>query len=305
MVERFLIRGLGHATPIDPDSPDGPCGSLGNQFILDANICSTRRIARFWGLIGEPPTVTIGSADAQGFSVRVSGTANDPDGGQVKAVTVRLDGPAPRPDTRAAGTTNWSVAFDNLPNNTRYTPVVTATDNDGFVTTVRGAPVPLGTVPPNAPPTVLINLARVEQDCIVVNGVATDADGRVAELAIKIGSREFSPVGLNQGQYRIRECRLPNGTYTVQVRATDDLGATGEAEQTGLQVNATESANANWQGHMASGRLRVYQAPCPSVGFGACDEAFPGILSRHQFSPFDLFRRPNSNDWYLDPADIP
>src|SRR3712207_6911518 len=55
--------------------------------------------------------------------------------------------------------------------------------------------------------------------------------GRVAEVAVKLGTRNFSPVSFTQGQYRFRECRLPGGTYTVQVRATDDLGATGRSEE--------------------------------------------------------------------------
>lgn len=304
MVERFEIRGFGHATPIDPDGRDEPCGSLGDPFIVDGNICSSHRIARFWGLIGEPPTVTIASAIAQGTTVRVSGTANDPDG-TIAAITVRLDGPVSRPAIQASGTENWSAAFDNLRDNTRYTPVVTATDDGGILSTVTGPPIAVGVVPANAPPTVLINLARAEQDCIVVTGVATDPDGRVAEVAVKLGSRNFSSVSFTEGQYRFRECRLPSGTYTVQVRATDDLGATGEAERSSLQVSGIVPVNANWQQHMTEGRLRIYQAPCPSVGFGACDEPFPAIFLKHQLSSFDLFRRPSSNGWYLDPAHIP
>ncbi len=150
LVERFEIRGFGHATPIDPDGRDEPCGSPGDPFIVDGNICSSHRIARFWGLIGEPPTVTIASAVAQGTSVRVNGTANDPDG-TVAAVTVRLDGPVPRPAIQASGTDSWSVTFDNLQDNTRYTPVVTATDNEGFLSTIIGSPVVVGQVPANVP----------------------------------------------------------------------------------------------------------------------------------------------------------
>lgn len=55
LVESFELRGFGHATPIDPDGRDEPCRTLGDAFIVDANICSSHRIARFWGLLGEPP----------------------------------------------------------------------------------------------------------------------------------------------------------------------------------------------------------------------------------------------------------
>src|SRR3954468_3565905 len=70
-------------------------------------------------------------------------------------------------------------------------------------------------------------------------------------------------------------------------------------------VQAKPSAEANWQAHMSAGRLRLYQAPCPSVGFGACDAAFPAILQEHGSDPFKLFHRTSSNDWYLNPANIP
>lgn len=49
LVELNLIPGFGHATPIDPDDPRAPCGRTG-AFIRDANVCSTREIARFFGL---------------------------------------------------------------------------------------------------------------------------------------------------------------------------------------------------------------------------------------------------------------
>jgi hypothetical protein len=129
----------------DPDGRDEPCGSLGDTFIVDGNICSSHRIARFWGLLGEPPTVNIEQTLVQGTTISVSGTAIDPDG-TVTAVTVRLEGRSPRPLTPAQGTANWSAIFSNLDNNTSYTPVVTATDNEGLLTTRSGAAVPVGTV---------------------------------------------------------------------------------------------------------------------------------------------------------------
>ena len=308
LVESYQIPAFGHATPIDPDGRDEPCGSLGDQWIVDGNICSTQRIARFWGLIGEPPVVTIteGMQLAGTTNVQVSGKASDTDG-TVVAVTVRLDGRERQPTTRAGGTTeNWTKVFESLPDNTRYIPVVTATDNDGFLTTVTGNPIDLGDVPENIPPTVLITRAQAEQDCIFVDGQADDLDGRVTEVAVKLGARDFHSATLNHERYEFRECGLPDGTYTAQVRARDDLGDTATADwEEELVVAAMQSTSGNWQEHMTAGRLRLYQAPCPSIGFGACDAAFPAIFLEHQSSPFDLFRRTASNDWYLDPTHIP
>jgi poly(hydroxyalkanoate) depolymerase family esterase len=50
-VEIYVITDMAHGTPVDPGGASGePCGVAGS-YILDARICSSRNIARFWGLI--------------------------------------------------------------------------------------------------------------------------------------------------------------------------------------------------------------------------------------------------------------
>jgi poly(hydroxyalkanoate) depolymerase family esterase len=59
VVETYVINGLGHATPIDPDAgdEDAQCGTAAaSRFILPAGISSTYRIAEGWGLIGRRRT---------------------------------------------------------------------------------------------------------------------------------------------------------------------------------------------------------------------------------------------------------
>lgn len=51
LVEKYDVRGMGHGTPIDTRGSDA-CGTAGPH-MLEANICSTRRIAAFWGLVDE------------------------------------------------------------------------------------------------------------------------------------------------------------------------------------------------------------------------------------------------------------
>ena len=94
-VELVTIPGFGHATPIDPDAAGAPCGRAG-PFILDADVCSTAEVARFFGLTGQPPSITIDSAVVTGDAIVVTGAAADADG-PVAAVSVRLDGAAPQP----------------------------------------------------------------------------------------------------------------------------------------------------------------------------------------------------------------
>jgi poly(hydroxyalkanoate) depolymerase family esterase len=51
IIERYDVRGVGHGTPLDTRGSE-TCGNVGPH-MLDANICSTRRIAAFWGLTGQ------------------------------------------------------------------------------------------------------------------------------------------------------------------------------------------------------------------------------------------------------------
>jgi hypothetical protein len=52
VVETISVTGMGHGTPVDPGSAETQCGTVG-AYILDANICSSFWIGRFWGLDGE------------------------------------------------------------------------------------------------------------------------------------------------------------------------------------------------------------------------------------------------------------
>jgi len=48
VVERFVIHGLGHGTPLATLGPDG-CGEAG-AFLLEAGVSSSLQIAKFWGV---------------------------------------------------------------------------------------------------------------------------------------------------------------------------------------------------------------------------------------------------------------
>lgn len=49
IIEKYDVKGMGHGTPLDTRGSEA-CGIAGPH-MLEANICSTRRIADFWGLI--------------------------------------------------------------------------------------------------------------------------------------------------------------------------------------------------------------------------------------------------------------
>jgi poly(3-hydroxybutyrate) depolymerase len=51
-VELWITERVGHATPIDPETGcgrDDPARKT--DFVTDADLCATRHIARFWGLV--------------------------------------------------------------------------------------------------------------------------------------------------------------------------------------------------------------------------------------------------------------
>ena len=57
-IEKYDVRGMGHGTPLDTRSGEG-CGAAGPH-MLEANICSTRRIATSWGLTGKKESSSMG-----------------------------------------------------------------------------------------------------------------------------------------------------------------------------------------------------------------------------------------------------
>jgi poly(hydroxyalkanoate) depolymerase family esterase len=252
-----------------------------------------------------PPSVAIASASANGTSITVSGSAAAAAGSLVE-VAVRLDGQFPQPQKIASGTTAWTVAFDNLHDNANYLPIVTAKDSNGLTTSVTGQSVPVGTPPINAPPVVAIDNVSVTGDCIALTGSASDPDDQVSKVEVQLATRGFKPAVFNQTNYQYQECGLPVGTYSTQAQATDSLGAKS-AIVSGPSANVTdlEIVTANWQVHMTAGRLRVYGARCPSMGFGACDVGFAEIFLANQSNPFPLLRKAASPDWYVHRENIP
>jgi poly(hydroxyalkanoate) depolymerase family esterase len=249
-----------------------------------------------------PPTISIGSATATGTSITMAGTAADPDG-SIAEVRVQLDGGHPQAARKAAGTTSWSVTFDQLVDNAIYTPMVQAKDDKGATTSATGSPVRVGSPPPNQAPSITLDAPSLNGTCVTLTGAASDPDGKVATIEVELGSRGFKPASLNGGHYRYQECGLPGGLYSTRARATDDLGAQRSASGGSVKVSDVEVVMANWLDHMNASRLRTYAGPC-LVGFGACDAGFQTIFLTHSLNPFPVYRAPRTNDWYVDPGNI-
>lgn len=113
LVETYTITGMGHGTPVDPGSGESQCGTAG-AYILDANICSSYYIGRFWGLDnldGAGPAVAL-TAPSEGETVSgeviVSATASDDIG--VDHVEFLLDGNLLGSDATAPYATTWDAS---------------------------------------------------------------------------------------------------------------------------------------------------------------------------------------------------
>ena len=251
-----------------------------------------------------PPVVSITSGSSSGTAVAVAGTTSSA-GSQVTEVQVRLDGRFPQPARAAVGTTTWSVTFAAVPDNALYVPVATARDAAGLTATGTGDPVTVGMPPTNEPPQVTVDNVSVAADCVTVAGTAADPEGQLTKVEVELGTRGLKPTVLRQGNYTYQECGLPGGVYATVAEATDGQGVETRATGADATVEDLQTVTTDWQTHMTAGRIRVYSAPCPSVGFGACDAPFASLFLAHQFNPFPLYSRVTSVDWYASVEHLP
>ena len=90
VIERYTIGGLGHGTPLGTGGDDGN-GAAGPH-MLEAGINSTRRIASFWGIVGQPGVIAKVEAAVAGLIPKAPPVRVD-----VQPFTRRAHRPAPHP----------------------------------------------------------------------------------------------------------------------------------------------------------------------------------------------------------------
>lgn len=112
-VETYSITGMGHGTPVDPGSGESQCGTAG-AYVLDANICSSYYIGRFWGLddldSSAPQVALTAPADGANVSGTVALSASASDDAGVQRVDFLLDGALIASDAQAPYTATWNSA---------------------------------------------------------------------------------------------------------------------------------------------------------------------------------------------------
>jgi poly(hydroxyalkanoate) depolymerase family esterase len=202
VVEMNAVEGMGHGVPIDPANG---CGSAGS-YVLDAKVCSTAKIADFFGLTGASPvgpggdTNTPGGSQggAQGGGREASGCAAggrlsfDPSWALLALVVVVV-----RRRPRAAVVVAAAAALPHLtacsaPDPTAGVPVGSVSSaltlekvanfgtNPGALEMYRYAPQ---NMPQNAPLVVAMHGCSATQDCSQAEAFSSDSGW--AELADK------------------------------------------------------------------------------------------------------------------------
>ncbi|CAL9347630.1 hypothetical protein SUDANB108_00394 [Streptomyces sp. enrichment culture] len=124
-VEVYSLSGMGHGLAVDPGSGTEQCGSTGTYY-LDT-VCSSLRIARFWGLDGDAGTGALPAPTG----LTVTGTTDS----AVSLTWRAVDGAASylvlRDGARVGTTTSASYTDTGLATGTTYRYSVAAVDTGG------------------------------------------------------------------------------------------------------------------------------------------------------------------------------
>lgn len=177
---------------------------------------------------------TAGQVFAAGQDVLVQAAASDGDGSITKVEFLRngvLVGTSTGP--------SYAVTLSGLSAGS-YVLTAVASDNDGAKTT--SAPVAITVTPPaNVPPTASIsspaNGTNVSSTSTFTTvAAATDADGTVSSLALRVDGTLFATFIGTTSPYSMTVNGLSVGSHTLTVVATDNAGASTTSAAVGINV---------------------------------------------------------------------
>jgi|GEM_PF-2012055 len=188
-----------------------------------------------------PPEVKIDSpaeGAAVSGTVTVSGTASDPDAGDlVTAVEVSIDG---GPWTGATGTASWSFPWDTrTTDDGRHAIRARCSDGEAY-SAVASRGVSVQNHGPNAPPTCAIVSpagGSTVTGTVGIEGTASDADNGVLAVFVRIDAGSWQEASGNTSwSYSWNTAKVAGGTHLVSARAYDGIVNSSEARIT-LEVN--------------------------------------------------------------------
>lgn len=240
-VETITIPNMGHGTPVDPSNG---CGQAGAYF-LDVHICSTQRIAEFFGLDGMTPVDTtdpLVNITAPANNMNVSGTVNitvnATDNIGVTAVELFVNGTLLQNDTTAPFGASWDTS--GLPNGDYALRAVahdaagnTAEDND---TTVHITTGPMDTTPPTVNITSPASGATVS-GTIQIQVTATD-NGSVAKVEYLVDGTKVGESLTAPYTFAWNTSGVSAGSHALGARATDAAGNQATDSDTSVTVMA-------------------------------------------------------------------
>jgi hypothetical protein len=191
----------------------------------------------------QPPSVSIASpANNAVFvapaAIAMTATASDPDAGGSIAKVEFFQGATKLGESTAAP---YQLTWSDVPAGS-YALTAKATDNMGAVTTSAAVTVKVDTLPAVAITAPLPGTLFVAPATIAMTATASDPDagGSIAKVeffqgATKLGEDTTAP-------YAFTWSNVPNGTYSLTARATDNLGKTTTSAPVTVTVGGADVA---------------------------------------------------------------
>lgn len=213
------------------------------------------------------PVLRCNPLSVSGSSVTLSCAATTGNGASMASYRVQRSGASSLTETVQGATLNRQ--YSSLANG-HYALDIVATDSRGANSNAVHLEFDIGTVNTNQAPVVTSLSASASGNCVTVNGNASDADGQVASVEIRLGGISQGSVVPSAGAFQKQVCGLAAGSYTPSAIATDDKG-TRSAERTAASVTVqpvVQSVTATLNEHYAAGRISFNQYVSMGLTYG-------------------------------------
>lgn len=265
-VSLIAVSGMGHAWPAGSTGTQNT-NYVSTQYVNYPQFLTKTLFDTNLRVLDGQPVLRCNPLSVSGSSVTLSCAATTGNGGTMASYRVQRSGPSSLTETVAGATLNRQ--YSGLANG-HYALDVVATDNRGVASNAVRLEFDIGGVTVNQPPVVNSLAASVSGNCVTVNGNASDADGQVVSVEIRLGGSSQGSVAPAGGVFQKQVCGLAAGSYTASALATDDKGARS-AELSATPVNVqpvVQSVSATLNQHYSAGRISFNQYVSLGLSYG-------------------------------------
>jgi poly(3-hydroxybutyrate) depolymerase len=257
-VTEVSVQGLGHAWSA------GPGGAQNSNYVSNQHVNYPEYLTKYLfdhnirvGSGGNAnPVLSCSPISLSGTTATLSCSATD--NGSIASYRVQRSGPTSGTDT-IPGAPNFSRQYTGLPNG-HYTFEVTATDNEGLSSNPVRLEFDVGSTGGNQAPVIASIAASASGNCVNVSGSASDADGQVTSVEIRLnGASQGNATGTTSFSRQV--CNLSAGSYTASAIAVDNRGARS-SERSAAPVTvqpAAQGVTATVVQHYTAGRITLQQ----------------------------------------------